>query len=106
MSIHPKKCFANFVDQVSEARRGGDIHPDQSIIADTMKLIGNSAYGSLIMDKEKHQDVKYIQGKGKAQLSHNNPLFRKSVKINDELYEIEQAKSKINFNLPIQLESK
>ena len=35
-------CFETFVRDVSDARRAGDASPDLAIIADTMKLIGNS----------------------------------------------------------------
>ena len=41
----PAPCFAGFGERVSDARRAGDADPDKSIIADTMKLLGNSAYG-------------------------------------------------------------
>ena len=99
----PRRCFKNFVNEVSDARRAGDTSPDQAIIADTMKLIGNSGYGSLIMDKEKHQDVTYIEGKGGAYLAFNNPQFRKASLINENLYEVESAKGKIVMDLPIQL---
>ena len=100
----PMQCFSKFVDQVSNARRAGDADPDQGIIADTMKLIGNSGYGSLIMDKEKHQTVSYVHDKGQARLKINDPLFRKCTVIGDDkLYEIELAKGKITFDLPIQL---
>ena len=99
----PLRCFRNFVNQVSDARRAGDVAPEQGIIADTMKLIGNSGYGSLIMDKEKHQDIKYIQGQGKTQLKMNDPLFRKCNNIGQDLFEIELAKRKIKMDLPIQL---
>ena len=47
---------------MSEARRAGDVHEDQSIIADTMKLIGNSGFGSMIMDREKHQKIIFVKG--------------------------------------------
>ena len=53
----PKRPFRKFVQDVSDARRAWDFDKDQKIIANTMKLIGNSGYGSLIMDKEKHQDT-------------------------------------------------
>ena len=99
----PSPCFKEFVDQVSEARRGGDMDPDQAIIADTMKLIGNSAYGSLIMNKEKHQDVAYVQGRGAAQIKFNDPRFRKCTSIGSDLFELEMAKNKIVMDLPIQL---
>jgi hypothetical protein len=38
------KCFLPFVEMVSDARRAGDRNPAQSILGDTMKLIGNSGY--------------------------------------------------------------
>ena len=41
----PNDCFKAFGEKVSQARRDGDQDPDQAIIADTMKLLGNSAYG-------------------------------------------------------------
>ena len=99
----PSPCFKQFVEQVSDARRAGDIDPDQAIIADTMKLIGNSGYGSLIMNKEKHQEVAYIQGKGLAQIKINDPRFRKCTTVRDDVFELEMAKNKIVMDLPIQL---
>ena len=46
----PVPCFRRFGDAVSKARREGDVHRDRTIIADTMKLLGNSGYG-----KDHHQ---------------------------------------------------
>ena len=37
----PVACFKEFQIEVTEARRRGDIDPSQTIIANTMKLIGN-----------------------------------------------------------------
>ena len=99
----PKRCFRKFVQQVSDARRSGDGDKDQKIIAETMKLIGNSGYGSLIMDKEKHLYTDYAEGRGSAQIKINDPRFKKCTAIEDDLFEVEMAKSKITFDLPIQL---
>ena len=68
-----------------------------------MKLIGNSGYGSLIMNKEKHQEVAYVQSKGASQIMFNDPRFRKCSVIRDDLFELEMAKNKITMDLPIQL---
>ena len=38
-------CCQRFGESVSTARRAGDADPDKAIIADTMKLLGNSGYG-------------------------------------------------------------
>ena len=43
----PAPCFNGFAEEVSNARRRGDSDPDGAIVADTMKLLGNSAYGML-----------------------------------------------------------
>ena len=99
----PKRCFKSFEEEVTAARRVGDTDPAKMIIADTMKLIGNSAYGSLIMDKEKHRTVKYVLGKDEACKCVNQPVFRKLSELDDDLYEIESAKKSIKLDLPIYL---
>ena len=44
----PQKIFEWFVDQVTEARRQGDVDKSKAILAEVFKLLGNSAYGKLI----------------------------------------------------------
>ena len=70
----PTSCFKTFHDKVSESRRAGDQDPDQSILADTIKLIGNSAFGSMIMDQEKHQ--KYYKSRFILILPLNQALLK------------------------------
>ena len=41
----PRKCFKNFVQSVVDARREGDENPYSGVVAETMKLLGNSSYG-------------------------------------------------------------
>ena len=45
----PKKCFNNFFQSVVDARRADDENPDPSVVAETMKLLGNSSYGYQIL---------------------------------------------------------
>ena len=47
VEFQQQRCFRDFVQEVSDARRQGNVDPDTDIIADTMKVIGNSGYGSL-----------------------------------------------------------
>jgi hypothetical protein len=61
-----------FADSVSDARRAGDANPDLALLADTSKLIGNSAYGKTITNKEKHIDVRYVDGAEKPRLKSEN----------------------------------
>ena len=105
MEFQGKRCFQEFVREVRDARRQGDINPETAIIADRMKVIGNSGYGSLIMDKTKHREVKYVQGENETCLKVNDPRFQKleCLDIEEQYYEVEMAKRKIKLDLPIQL---
>ena len=67
-----KPCFRNFGESVSTARRNGDVDPDKSIIADTMKLLGNSAYGKTVTNVDRHRDVKYCTEGGTSFWSATN----------------------------------
>ena len=98
-----QKCFKDFRDRVSDARRRGDHDPDLEVEAATMKLIGNSGYGSLIMDQTKHQNIKYCQSQHEASLMVNSPHFRKLTELPKDIFEMEMSKKTIQLNLPIQL---
>ena len=56
----PYAAFSTFMTQVAQARLDGDRNKDKALIAETMKLIGNSSYGKLITNKEKHHDIVYV----------------------------------------------
>ena len=73
-----KKSFLPFCKQVSDARRQGDADSTLTVAAETMKLLGNSAYGSLIMDKTKFTQLKYIKNPNKACLFVNQPNLKKN----------------------------
>ena len=105
VEFQSQRCFQDFVSEVSDAHRLGDDAPDTAIIADTMKVIGNSGYGSLIMDKTRHHDIQYLQGENETCLKINDPLFRKldCLDPEEQYYEVEMAKRKIKLDLPIQL---
>jgi hypothetical protein len=99
----PLKCFKSFVEDVAKARRDGDKDQSMSIIADTMKLIGNSAYGSSIMNKEKHTKIKYVNDYHSACLSVNDPFFKKLTELSFNCFEVESFKKRITLDVPIQL---
>ena len=40
-----RRCFEMSVQNVVDFRRGGDRNKESTVVADTMKLIGNSSYG-------------------------------------------------------------
>ena len=57
VQFKPVQCFENFGKSVSDARRHGDSDSSKTLLADTSKLIVNSAYGKMITNKERHREV-------------------------------------------------
>jgi hypothetical protein len=99
----PSHCFKEFVNNVTSARREGDLNPEKSVLADTFKLIGNSAFGSTIQNRLRHKDISYVEGFEGASKAVNTPLFDKLSEISEDYYEIEKFKRKYQLNLPIQV---
>ena len=100
VEYRPQKCFKNFGDTVTQARIMGDRNQDSSILADTMKLVGNSAYGKTLENLCAHSHNKYV--KDSTELV-NNPLFRRQTPIDDEIMEVEIGRRHVNWNLPLQI---
>ena len=92
----PIPCFRRFGDAVSTARREEDVHPHKAIIADTMKLLGNSGYGKTITNVDRHRDVKYCTEKS-ASLMVNNRRFRQLDVVVDDWYEIAMNKKIVTY---------
>ena len=97
------KCFTKFVDTVSEARRGGDKSKQGEVVSNTSKFYGNAAYGSTLMNKLKHLNIKYVQGVNNASIEVNNPKFRNLTEMGDGFFEIESSKKKIKMDVPLQI---
>ena len=102
IEYEPKPCFQNFGDSVSAARRAGDADPDKAIIADTMKLRGNSGYGKTVTNIDRHREVKYCTEVGTS--SHiNNKRFRQLDVVTDDVYEITSNKARLTYDLPLHI---
>ena len=98
----PKPCFQHFGKSVSTARRNGDVDPDKSIIADTMKLLGNSAYGKTVTNVDRHRDIKYCTEVGTS--SHiNNKRFRQLDVVTEDAYEVTSNKARVTYDLPLHI---
>ncbi|BFZ13860.1 hypothetical protein BsWGS_16899 [Bradybaena similaris] len=102
IEYHPKACFKQFGDTVTEARRDGDRDPSCAIKSETMKLLGNAAYGKTLTNKSKHLDVAYVRGEGTSKLI-NNPRFKKMTEVTNGVFEVETLKQKIRWDLPLQI---
>ena len=99
IEYEPKPCFQNFGDSVSAARRAGDADPDKAIIADTMKLLGNSAYGKTVTNVDRHRDVKYCTEVGTSTLI-SNKRFRQLDVVTEDAYEVTSSKARVTYDLP------
>ena len=92
-------CFRHFAESVSAARRNGDVDPEKTIIADTMKLLGNSAYGKTVTNIDRHRDVRYCTEVGTSSCI-NNKRFRQLDVVTDDAYEITSSKARMTYILP------
>ena len=97
-----KRCFCQFVQEVADARRTGDLDPNKKIIADTMKLIGNSPYGKTITNVFKHSKISYATNKNISK-KINNRTFKDLEKLHGDNYEVDSSLSEIKINLPLQI---
>jgi hypothetical protein len=95
------KCFQNFVKDVTDARRAGDSDPDKSIMADLSKLIGNSGYGSTLMNKLNHTNISYCGSENEACLKANDPKFKSLTQLHPDYayFEVESMKKKIVLDI-------
>ena len=99
VEYEPKPCFRNFGESVSTARRNGDVDPEKAIIGDTMKLLGNSAYGKTVTNVDKHRDVRYCTEAGTSSCI-NNKRFRQLDVVAEDAYEVTSSKARVTYDLP------
>ena len=102
IEYEPKACFRVFGEAVSQARREGDKDSEKAILANTFKLLGNSAYGKTLTNKEKFRNVSYITP-DLVGLKVNSPLFRAMHELSEDLAEVESAQKTIRWDLPNQI---
>jgi hypothetical protein len=79
----PRQCFRTFVQEVSDARRNSERDPSKSVLFETAKLIRKSAFGGLIINKEKL--VYYVKGKANCMREANKPNFVKCTELEGEI---------------------
>ena len=74
VQYRPRKCSKGFVQSVVDARREGDENPLSGVVAETMKLLGNSSYGYHIMNRSRHTITKYLNDEKIRKQSMNHCL--------------------------------
>ena len=88
----PRNCFTSFVQSVVDARREGDENPLSGVVAEMMKLLGNSSYGYQIMDRSKHTTTKKLNNE-KFHKAKIEPLFKRLNTVEKDLFEVELLKA-------------
>ena len=96
----PIHCFRRFGDALSKAGREGNVHAHKTIIADTMKFLGNSGYGKSITYVDRHREVNYCTEKA-ISLMFNDRRFRQLDIVIDDAYEIEMSKKTVRYAMPV-----
>ncbi|RAW29324.1 hypothetical protein PC110_g14310 [Phytophthora cactorum] len=96
------KAFAPFMEAVSNARREGDSDKSKAMIAEMMKLVGNSAFGRSGMDMSKHKEVKYESDQKAIESTIEHFTFYGLEELNDSC-EIIMKKRRLNNKNPIHL---
>jgi hypothetical protein len=98
----PECAFKKFSDEVSDARRAGDIDKAYELIAETMKLFGNSAYGKCITNKERFVSTTY-GNEDNISKKINSPHFKDLELLYGQKYEVIATKREIRMDLPLQI---
>jgi len=96
------KVFKPFMEDVSNARREGDVDKSKEMIADMMKLVGNSAFGRSGMDMTKHKRVEYLSDEERIRKKIEHFTFHGLEEFNDSC-EIVMKKRRISAKNPIHL---
>ena len=87
----------SFQVQVAEAHLHGD-HDPHALTPEMRKLKGNTSYGTLITNNEKHHDIVYVD-KSEIGQQITSPHFYNTTELPDSYYEAERAKPSINLNI-------
>ena len=74
-----------------------------SILGACYKLISNSSYGSLLMDKTKHTNLTYSTNLEKVSSLINSFSFKDLEEYPNDIYEVESHKRNITVDNPIQI---
>ena len=74
-----------------------------SMLATSYKLVGNSFYGGMLMNKDRHSQVHNTNSHIDLMRSVNRPFFMNNTVIKDDVIEVEEVRQKMKQNVPIQL---
>ena len=84
----PNAAFSSFMTQIAQCHLEGDRDEDKALIAEMSKLIGNSSYGWLITNKEKHHDIVFVDESEISTETIDNHFYDMT-ELPDGYYEVE-----------------
>ena len=94
--------FKWFPEEVSSARRAADNDKNKKQLGDTAKLKGNSFYGKMIENLEKHISTKFTRDEKLIDKIFRSPFFEDLEEINAGVFEVRQRKRQVTITRPYQ----
>ena len=94
--------FKWFPEEVSSARREADNDKNKKQLGDTAKLKGNSFYGKMIENLEKHISTKFTKDEKLIDNIFRSPFFEDLEEINEGVFEVRQRKKQVTITRPYQ----
>ena len=94
--------FKWFPEEVSSARREADNDKNKKQLGDTAKLKGNSFYGKMIENLEKHISTKFTTDEQLIDKIFRSPFFEDLEEINAGVFEVRQRKRQVTITRPYQ----
>ena len=89
--------------QIAQCHLKRDCGKEKALIPEMSKLIGNSSYGQMITNEEKHHDIVYVsESEISTEIIDNH--FYDMTELPDGYYGVEKTKKKINLDLPIHID--
>ena len=102
ISFTSSRPFAWFPEEVSSARRDTDNDKNKKQLGDTAKLKGNSFYGKMIENLEKHITTKFTTDEKLIDKIFRSPFFEDLEEINEGVFEVRQRKRQVTITRPYQ----
>ena len=102
ISYTSSRPFKWFPEEVSSARRAADNDKNKKQLGDTAKLKGNSFYGKMIENLEKHMTTKFTRDEKLIDKIFRSPFFEDLEEINKGVFEVRQRKRQVTITRPYQ----
>ena len=99
----PEDCFKFFCDEITKDRIAGDQNEKLKIHAYMAKNLGNSAYGKMITQVQRHKNVLYTSNDDEYFKHVASPLFVQSTDLGDDFFEVIKNKTQVSWKNPLHI---